>query len=224
MSETPDHNSRPRPSDPITPSLGPTVGDDGVAQAFGDGIISVTADSSASSLAHHVQSLSTPRDLNSSSCPEDANVVPPRVWGIWSSLFTIESTAQYVSSPLEPSKRYNPLTNPKLGDPDEEKHFMLSKRHQTLATAVAIIGASSPDSRTATACSTEITLPTSNVAGATVILRIAQNQVVHTEELQKLLDIVVQEVLCCDQTLWATREGISFSTEHPHLVMTSIYR
>jgi hypothetical protein len=130
--------------------------------------------------------------------------------GIWSSLFTLESTSQYA----EPSKTYNSLPRGATGGPPK-----LHKRHQTLAAAVAIIGASSPESNTVTACSTEISFPT-------VILRIAQNQVVDQNELrrlQDLVDVVIQEVQGRDID-WAVKSGMSFSAENSRIIFTSICR
>jgi len=173
----------------------PMVGDGGTAPAFHDTLLS----GAAAALAH---------DSNASpSCYEDIAVVSTNMW---SSLFVLESVKQYISAQPAPSKGYL-SPSPKAGNsPDTVKHFKLNKCHRKLTTTVAIIGASSPESSTITACSTEILFPTETGGYPTITLCVAQNQVVpvaEKKELQDLVDVLVKEVLKCDKLTWDIQEG-----------------
>jgi len=139
----------------------------------------------------------------------DTDVVSANCSVVWSSLFMLESVDQYISVPSAPSEAYYFPPSPKADDSsDRAQNFHLNKRHQKLATTVAIIGASSPES--STTCSTEILFPKETGGYPTITLRVAQNQVVpvaEKKELQDLVDVLVKEVLKCDKSIWDLREG-----------------
>jgi hypothetical protein len=82
---------------------------------------------------------------------------------------------QFTSTSVEPAKGYDTFFGNK-------KHHM---RHQKLASGLALIGATSPDAKTVTACSVEVTYPEGS-NDLVVILRIAQNKLVDEEEKSKL--------------------------------------
>ena len=123
---------------------------------------------------------------------------------LWSSLRTLEMTNQFVSTSVEPAKVYNTF----YGNHDDKKVCM---RHQKLASGLALIGASSPDAKTVTACSVEVTYP--ELEGSNdldVVLRIAQNKLVDEKEksnLQSLVDELVTEVSAKDKRVWNTKDG-----------------
>lgn len=109
---------------------------------------------------------------------------------LWSSLRTLELTRQLTSTHEDPAKFYH------TSFPGHHSDKKVHKRHQKLATALAHIGASSPDAKTVTACSVEVSYPNGNPTPM-VILRIAQNNLVGGEELAKLqtlVDDLVQEI------------------------------
>jgi len=175
----------------------PMVGDGAIAPAFHNTLLS----GAGAPLAH---------DSNASpSHYGDTDVVFAIRSAVWSSLFMLESVDQRISVPPAQSEAYYFPHSPKADDSsDRVQDFHLNKRHRKLATAVAIIGASSPDS--STACSTEILFPTETGGYPTITLRVAQNQVVpvaEKKELQDLVDVLVKEVLKCDKSIWDVREG-----------------
>lgn len=109
---------------------------------------------------------------------------------VWSSLFILESANRYI-----PASKLR-------------EHPQTKKRHETLANAVALIGASSSNSKTDTACTIEIL--SLNATHPAITLRLAQNQVVSMadkEDLQDLVDILVQNVLECDERIWRDGDG-----------------
>ena len=121
---------------------------------------------------------------------------------LWSSLRTLEMTNQFVSTSVEPTKVYNTF----YGDHDDKKVCM---RHQKLASGLALIGASSPDAKTVTACSVEVTYSEGS-NDPEVVLRIAQNKLVDEKEksnLQSLVDELVTEVSAKDKRVWNTKDG-----------------
>ena len=74
-------------------------------------------------------------------------------------------------------------------------------RLQKLASGLALIGASSPDAETVTACSFEMTYPEGS-NDPVVTLRIAQNKLVDQKErskLQSMVDELVREVSAKDK-------------------------
>ena len=82
-------------------------------------------------------------------------------------------------------------------------------RHQKLASGLALIGASSPDAKTVTACSVEVTYSEGS-NDPEVVLRIAQNKLVDEKEksnLQSLVDELVTEVSAKDKRVWNTKDG-----------------
>ena len=183
----------------------PMVGDGDTAPAFHNTLLSEAAapDHVGVPLAH---------DSNASpSHYGDVDVVSANRSVVWSLLFILESVDQYITVLPAPSKAYYFPPSPKAdGSPDRVKDFHLNKRHRKLATAVAIIGASSRESSTVTACSTEISFPTETGGYPTITLRVAQNQVVpvaEKKELQGLVDVLVKEVLTCDKSIWDIRAG-----------------
>jgi hypothetical protein len=80
-----------------------------------------------------------------------------------------------------------------------------------LAAAVACIGASSPESKTVTACSTEIWfLPESEQP--VITLRIAQNRIIpdgEMERIRKLLQVLGGEIVKYNAEEWNVTESMS---------------
>ena len=72
---------------------------------------------------------------------------------LWSALRTLELTRQFTSARVEAAKAYHPNVPGKtLDDADKTIH----RHHQKLASALALIGASSPDAKIVTACSVKV--------------------------------------------------------------------
>jgi hypothetical protein len=118
---------------------------------------------------------------------------------IWSSLITLQSVLPYTSIKQEPSQTFFPPSATPI----------THERHQKLASAVAFIGATSPDSKTVTACSSEISSPDKDERRV-VALRIAQNQPITAAEMTRfrdLLKVLVDEVLSCNVD-WNIKEGL----------------
>jgi hypothetical protein len=126
---------------------------------------------------------------------------------IWSSLFTLDTVRPFTSIVKDTAHTYNPLTILNL----DQKQSRLNKRHHKLATAVACIGASTPESKTVTACSAEVWfLPESEQP--IITLRIAQNRMIPDYEMgkiRKLLHGVTQEIVKYSAEEWNIREGMS---------------
>jgi hypothetical protein len=83
-------------------------------------------------------------------------------------------------------------------------------RHQKLASGLALIGASSADAKTVTACSVEVTYPVSTSNNPVVILRMAQNKPVDEKEklnLQSLVNELVSHVSEFDKSVWKNKDG-----------------
>jgi len=57
----------------------------------------------------------------------------------------------------------------------DDKQVKLHKWHQKVASVLALIGATSSDAKTVTACSAEVSYP-SDSNHTVIILRVAQNQ------------------------------------------------
>jgi hypothetical protein len=144
---------------------------------------------------------------------------------LWSALHTLELTRRFTSPRVEAAKVYH--TNiPGRNVDDAEK--TIHQRHQKLASALALIGASSSDARTVTACSVEVSFLKSNdeLEGSddpvgsddsggdpAVILRLAQNKgIVGAElvKLQSLVDGLVKEIYKQQPNVWAVKDGASF--------------
>ena len=145
---------------------------------------------------------------------------------LWSALRTLELTRQFTLPRVEAAKTYH--TNIPGNDADKAIH----RCHQKLASAVALIGASSSDAKTVAACSVEVSFLKSNddpegsddpggsddpMAGGSdkpvVILRLAQNKgIVEAElaKLQSLVDDLVQEICIQKPNFWAVKDGVSF--------------
>jgi hypothetical protein len=86
---------------------------------------------------------------------------------------------------------------------------VIHRRHQKLASALALIGANSPD---VTACSVEVSYPNGS-GGPKVILRVAQNKGVDEAELaklQSLVDGLVREINVQRPNVWTVKDGASF--------------
>jgi hypothetical protein len=78
-----------------------------------------------------------------------------------------------------------------------------------LAFGLALIGASSPDAKTVTACFVEVTYPEGS-NDPVVILRMAQNKPVDEREklnLQSLVDDLVTNVSAKDKSVWNKKDG-----------------
>jgi hypothetical protein len=140
---------------------------------------------------------------------------------LWSALHTLELTRQFTSPRVEAAKAYHTnIPGKNFDDADQAIHL----RHQKLASAVALIGASSPDAKTVTACSVEVSFLKSNddpegsddPGGSdkpVVVLRLAQNKgIVEAElaKLQSLVDDLMQEICMQKPNVWAVKDGASF--------------
>ena len=139
---------------------------------------------------------------------------------LWSALRTLELTRQFASPRVEAAKAYHiNIPGKNFDDADKAIH-----RRQKLASAVALIGANSPDARPVTACSVEMSFLKSNddpegnddPGGSNkpvVVLRLAQNKgIVEAElaKLQSLVDDLVQEICMRKQNVWAVKDGAFF--------------
>jgi hypothetical protein len=144
---------------------------------------------------------------------------------LWSALRTLELTRQFTSARVEAAKAYHTNVPGKtLGDADKTIH----QRHRMLASALALIGASSPDAKTVTACSVEVSFLKGNDelessddpvgsdgpgGDPAVVLRLAQNKrIVGAElaKLQSLVDDLVEEIHMQQPNVWAVKDGASF--------------
>jgi hypothetical protein len=123
---------------------------------------------------------------------------------IWSSLFILDTVRPFASTVADPAVTYRPLTNATLRD----KELKLNTRHNKLAAAVACIGASSPESKIVTACSSEVQF----IREVPVItLRIAQNQPITEAELgkiQELLNVLNNEIQKGDELELDVKAGM----------------
>ena len=135
---------------------------------------------------------------------------------LWSALRTLELTRQFTSARVEASKAYYTNIPGKLGD-DAKK--TIHRRHQKLASALALIGESSSDANTVTACSVEMSFlkrddeVADSVDPAMVVLRLAQNKMIGEAELgklQSLVDGLVREISMQQPNVWAVKDGASF--------------
>jgi hypothetical protein len=141
----------------------------------------------------------------------------------WSSLSTLESILSHASVPKEHPNAYFSYSE-RPTDPHRTKEFRLNlnKRHQKLATAVALIGASSPESKTVTACCIEV-LFRKDVEQPAITLRIAQNQPIVAAEMegfQQLLNMLIGEVLHHEQGVWNVEESMFYPSVY-YPVVTS---
>jgi hypothetical protein len=139
---------------------------------------------------------------------------------IWSSLITLQSVCPYASIKQEPSQTFFPLSN----TPTTSKELRMNKHHQKLAAAIAFIGATSPDSKTVTACSSEISFPNENEQQA-VTLRIAQNQPIAAAEMERfrdLLKVLVNDVLSCNVD-WNIKKGLFLLSRKLYILECDIY-
>jgi len=129
---------------------------------------------------------------------------------LWSSLRTLELTRQFTSTHADPAKSY--YASFPRDDSDKKVH----RRHQKLATALAHIGASSPDAKTVTACSVEVSF----IEGSgipMIILRIAQNKRVEGAELaklQNLVDDLAEEVVRQQGSILADNDRACISSHY----------
>jgi hypothetical protein len=138
--------------------------------------------------------------------------MPTNDSAIWSSLRTLKLTRQFTSAHVEPSKAYHAYIPG--GDTDKVIH----RHHQKLASALALIGANSPDTKSVTACSVEVSYPNGSdgpegSGGPEVILRVAQNKGVDEAELaklQSLVDGLVRKINMQRPNVWTIRDGASF--------------
>lgn len=124
---------------------------------------------------------------------------------LWSSLRTLELISPFTSIRVDPPVAYE---TPFFGG----KEVRLYKRHQKVASALALIGATSSDVQTVTACSAEVSYP-SNSSCTVVILRVAQNQRMPGREIFKLQDLVdglMAEISRHEQNVWADRKSAFF--------------
>jgi hypothetical protein len=134
----------------------------------------------------------------------------PNHSAIWSSLFTLDTIRPFTTAKQDPALSYHPLTDEILPD---QKQLILNRRHTKLATAVAWIGASSPESKTVTACSSEVKFPKDNEPPV-ITLRIAQNQPITDAEMENfrgLLKVLIEEIQKCNADEWNVKES-TFST------------
>jgi hypothetical protein len=122
---------------------------------------------------------------------------------LWSSLRTLELTNQFTTTSVEPAKSYETF----YGDyKEDQKHHM---RHKKLASGLALINATSPDAKTVTACSVEVTY-TEDSDDPVFILRIAHNKLVNEKErseLQSLVDELVSKISAHDKSVWNDKQG-----------------
>jgi hypothetical protein len=144
---------------------------------------------------------------------------------LWSALRTVELTRQFTSARVEAAKAYHTNVPGKtLDDANKTVH----RRHQKLTSALALIGASSPDVNTVTACSIEVSFLKGNdeLEGSddpvgsdgpggdlAVVLRLAQNKSIVGAELaklQSLVDNLVKEIHMQQQDVWAIKDGAFF--------------
>jgi hypothetical protein len=142
---------------------------------------------------------------------------------LWSALRTLELTRQFTSPRVEAAKAY-PTNIPGKNFDDAGKAITIHRRHQKLASAVALIGASSSDVKTVTACSVEVSFLKSNddPEGSgdpgckdkpIVILRLAQNKGIVEAELVKLkslVDDLVREICIQKPNVWVNKDSASF--------------
>jgi hypothetical protein len=122
---------------------------------------------------------------------------------LWSSLRTLELTNQFTTTFVEHARGYDTF----YGDNIEDKKH--DTRYNKLASALALIGAISPDAKTVTALSVEGTSPEDS-DDLVFILRIAQNKLVtekEKSELQSLVEELVSKISAHDKSVWNTKDG-----------------
>jgi hypothetical protein len=130
-----------------------------------------------------------------------------------------ESAAPCISLPSDQPKSYRRLTNLRG---DDVRYRILGKRQQKLCTSIAIIGASSPDSQTVTACCAEVFSheqeSNPEVSPMNIVLRLAQNRAIPVAEkleFQNLVDGLVREVSSMDKAVWSDKTSTFFIPFHP---------
>ncbi|KIM83277.1 hypothetical protein PILCRDRAFT_7235 [Piloderma croceum F 1598] len=145
-----------------------------------------------------------------------------RYSALWSSLRTLELTSQFTSIPVDPPVAYETtffcdnkqvklhIKTERLSSfywADYGRLVKLHKRHQKVASALALIGATSSDAKTVTACSAEVSYA-SDSNHTVIILRVAQNQRMQGRDiskLQNLVDGLLGEISRHEQDVWADK-------------------